>query len=44
MLNGMTGAVGKILSQEDADVYAILKQDMLCVYNTQLCGIIYPRV
>jgi len=44
MLNGMTGAAGKILSQEDADVYAILKQDMLCVYNTQLCGIIYPRV
>lgn len=44
MLSGMTGSSQTAITQEDADVYAILKQDMLCVYNTQLCGIIYPRV
>lgn len=42
-LSGMTGSSQTAISQEDADVYAILKQDMLAVYNTQLCGIIYPR-
>ncbi len=41
-LNGMTGAPETIITQEDAMLYAILKQDMICVYNTQLCGIIYP--
>lgn len=24
----------------DEELYAILKQDMLCVYNTQICGIV----
>ena len=43
-LSGMTGSSQTAITQEDADVYAILKQDMLVVYNTQLCGIIYPRV
>lgn len=43
-LSGMTGSSQTAITQEDADVYAILKQDMLVVYNTQLGGIIYPRV
>ena len=41
-LNGMTGAPEAIISQEDAMTYAVLSQKMLNVYNTQLCGIIYP--
>lgn len=41
-LNGMTGAPEAIITQEDAKTYAILKQDMLNIYNTQICGIIYP--
>jgi len=41
-LNGMTGAPEAIISQEDAMTYAVLSQKMLNVYNTQLCGVIYP--
>jgi len=41
-LNGMTGASETSITQEDAMTFAILKQDLLCVYNTQTCGIIYP--
>lgn len=41
-LNGMTGASEMTLTQEDAKTYAVLKQDMINVYNTQICGIIYP--
>lgn len=43
-LNGMTGAAEAIISQEDAMTYAVLSQKMLNVYNTQLCGVIYPTV
>lgn len=39
--NGMTGDPSKpALSEEDAIKYAILKQDLLMVYNTSSCGII----
>lgn len=38
--NGMTGASEMSLSEEDAGKYAMLKEDMLVVYNTQKCGII----
>lgn len=41
-LNGLTGASEMTLTQEDAKTYACLKQDMLNVYNTQICAIIYP--
>jgi hypothetical protein len=35
-LKGMTGVgSGTIITQKDADSYAILKEDMLAVYNTQ---------
>lgn len=40
-LNGLTGASETTLSEEDAMKFAILKQDMLVVYNTQICGVIY---
>lgn len=40
-LNGMTGdSKGTILSQEDAMTYAMLKENMIVVYNANLCGII----
>jgi hypothetical protein len=42
-LNGMTGAPEAIISQEDAMTYAVLSQKMFNVYNTQLCGVIYPN-
>lgn len=42
-LNGMTGDSETVISEEDAKKYAILKQDMLCVYNTQVCGILYSQ-
>jgi hypothetical protein len=41
-LNGMTGAPEAIISQEDSKTYAVLSQKMLNVYNTGLCGVIYP--
>lgn len=43
VLNGMTGAPEAIITQEDAKTFAVLKQDMLNVYNSQICGIIYPN-
>jgi hypothetical protein len=39
--NGLTGGSGTSLSEEDAMKYAMLKEDLLCIYNTQECGIIY---
>lgn len=41
-LNGLTGAGETTLTEEDAMKFAVLKQDMLVVYNTQTCGVIYP--
>jgi hypothetical protein len=38
---GLTGKSGFVQSEQDANKYACLKQDMLVVYNTSLCGIIY---
>ena len=40
-LNGLTGANETTITEEDAMKFAILKQDMLVVYNTQVCGVIY---
>ena len=40
-LNGMTGdAQSVVLSEEDAIKYAQLKENMIVVYNTNICGII----
>ena len=40
-MNGMTGdATHMVLSEEDAIKYAYLKEDLLVVYNTTICGII----
>lgn len=39
--NGLTGKSGQSLSEEDAMKYAMLKEDLMCIYNTQECGIIY---
>lgn len=39
--NGMTGAQGNIVSEEDAKKYAMLTEDLLVIYNTSRCGIIY---
>ena len=39
--NGLTGSTEMSLSEEDAMKYAMLKEDLLCVYNTQECGVIY---
>jgi len=41
-LNGLTGASEMTLTEEDAMKFAILKQDMIVVFNTQTCGVIYP--
>lgn len=38
--NGLTGDSELSLSEEDAGKYAMLKEDMLVVYNTQKCAII----
>lgn len=38
---GLTGKSGFVQSEQDANKYACLKQDMLVVYNTSLCGILY---
>lgn len=40
-LIGMTGSPGRVLSEVDADKVAVLKEDLFCIYNTQLCAIIY---
>lgn len=39
--NGMTGAQGAIMSEEDAKKYAMLTEDLLVIYNTNKCGILY---
>lgn len=39
--NGLTGSSEMSLSEEDAMKYAMLKEDLLAIYNTQECGIIY---
>lgn len=41
-LNGMTGATGTIISQEDAMTHAILRQDMVNVYDSNTCGMLIP--
>lgn len=41
-LTGMTGAAGTIISQEDAMTHAILRQDMINVYDSNTCGVLYP--
>jgi hypothetical protein len=33
-LQGMTGMPGEIITQKDAYTYAMLKQDLICIYNT----------
>jgi len=39
--NGMTGANETMISEEDVMKYAMLKEDLMVIYNTQECGIIY---
>jgi len=38
--NGMTGSSETATSEEDAMKWAILKENMINVYNTQACGIL----
>lgn len=38
---GLTGAKGTIMSEYDGTKISMLKQDMLCVYNTTLCAVGY---
>jgi hypothetical protein len=38
---GLTGESGLVQSEVDATKVAMLKEDMLCVYNTTLCGVGY---
>ena len=38
--NGMSGGPGTPISEEDSLKYAILKEDMIMVYNTSSCGVI----
>lgn len=40
-LLGLTGKGGLVQSEVDVNKYAMLKEDMFNVYNTQICGIIY---
>lgn len=40
-INGMTGSnMASVTSEEDAMKYAMLKEDMLVLYNAQCCGIL----
>jgi len=41
-LNGMTGLPGQVVTQKDAHTYAMLKQDMLAIYNTRAWVILKP--
>lgn len=41
---GMTGVSNPAITQEDADTFAMLKEDLLVVYNPMKCGIIRPVV
>lgn len=38
---GLTGKKGMVQSEQDANKYACLKEDLFVIYNTALCGIIY---
>jgi hypothetical protein len=38
---GLTGKKGLVQTEQDANKYACLKEDLFVVYNTSLCGIIY---
>lgn len=40
-LIGLSGSAGTVLSEQDADKYAMLREDLLAIYNTQCCGIAY---
>lgn len=40
---GLTGAKGTAMSEYDGTKVAMLKEDMLCVYNTTLCGVGYKN-
>lgn len=42
-INGLTGASETTISEEDAKKYAMLKEDLLVIYNSQECGIIYKN-
>lgn len=39
-LNGLTGDTEMSINEEDSMKYAMLKEDLLVIYNTQECGII----
>lgn len=39
-LNGLTGDTEMSVSEEDAMKYAMLKEDLIVIYNTQECGIL----
>jgi len=39
-LNGLTGDTEMSVSEEDSMKYAMLKEDLLVIYNTQECGIL----
>lgn len=40
-INGLSGDASRMVqSSEDAIKYELLREDMICVYNTQSCGII----
>ncbi len=41
--NGLTGSSEMSVTEEDALKYAMLKEDLLVIYNTMECGIIYPN-
>lgn len=41
---GMTGMSTPVLTQEDADTYAMLKEDLIVVYQPLKCGIIRPSL
>jgi hypothetical protein len=43
-INGMTGSSEVSLSEEDAMKYAMLKEDLLVIYNTQECGILRKNI
>lgn len=38
---GLTGSKGQVLSEVDADKVAMLKEDMLCLYNPSLFAMLY---
>lgn len=39
-LNGLTGDTEMSVSEEDSMKYALLKEDLIVIYNTQECGIL----